>query len=118
MSLFARLRDSDDNGYVKCCTCGKSMYWKEAQAGHFMSRSSLSTRYHPQNVNTQCVGCNMFKAGCQYEHGKYIDKVHGAGTAESLYALSKKIIKLEYDEVIETFKYLANQHAKRIGVTL
>lgn len=62
-SQFIRLRDSDDKGYARCITCHKSFYWVEIQAGHYISRRHLSTRWEELNVHAQCAGCNLFGRG-------------------------------------------------------
>lgn len=54
-SYYIRLRDADENGYCKCCTCGKKFHWKKIQNGHWISRGKLSTRFHEQNCNSQCL---------------------------------------------------------------
>ena len=106
-SRYIRLRDADENGYCTCITCQKTLPWSDVDAGHFVSRARLSTRYNEKNVNAQCRHCNRFCAGMQYEHGKAIDKKHGAGTADSLVALSSKLSKLtqtDYDALISLYR--------------
>lgn len=96
-SRFVRLRDAYDmNGewWTDCVTCGVAKSFKEQQAGHFVSRGKLITRFHLQNVHTQCVACNMFHQGEQYAHSKYIDARYGAGTADSLIVLSGQTTKI------------------------
>lgn len=87
-SLYIRLRDSDNNGICKCITCGTPHFWNDGDAGHFMSRDRMATRHNEKNVNFQCIPCNRFKSGKQYEHGIAIDKKYGAGTADMLLKLS------------------------------
>ena len=105
-SRFVRLRDAYDmNGewWTDCVTCGVAKCFKEQQAGHFVSRGKLITRFHSQNVHTQCIGCNMFRQGEQYAHSKYIDGRYGAGTADSLIVLSRQTTKIpreQYHQII------------------
>jgi hypothetical protein len=105
-SRFVRLRDAYDvNGewWSDCVTCGLAKPYKEQQAGHFISRGKLITRFHLQNVHTQSLGCNMFRQGEQYAHSQYIDRRYGDGTADSLVALShqtKKMTKADYEKII------------------
>lgn len=56
-SLYIRLRDSDANGYSRCISCGKPVYWKEADCGHFINRRHMNTRYDERNCNLQCRNC-------------------------------------------------------------
>jgi 5-methylcytosine-specific restriction endonuclease McrA len=73
-SEFIRLRDSDKNGVCKCITCGDFKHWQDCDAGHFVTRENMGTRWEEQNVNAQCQSCNRFKSGKQFEHGLAIDK--------------------------------------------
>jgi len=107
-SKFIRLRDSDSNGYCRCVTCTKILPWKEMDAGHFVSREKIVTRWDEFNVHAQCPWCNRFKAGNQYEHGKAIDRMHGNGAADILNARGKarggKIDSFYLQTLIEEYK--------------
>ena len=76
-----------------------------------MSRGKESTRYNEKNVNVQCVKCNLFDQGKQFEHSMYIDKKYGLGTSEKLNMLSKMSCKRDAydyqqigDELLEKLK--------------
>lgn len=60
-SYFIRLRDSDENGYGKCITSGKPVYWKKADCGHWITRGCLATRYEEKNCALQSKYDNAFK---------------------------------------------------------
>lgn len=105
-SQYVRLRDSID-GYGQCITCERTYHWKQAQAGHFVSRSCNLLRYDDENVNLQCVGCNMFKSGDQYQYAKNLDLKYGDGTAEKLHGqrnISHKLTKEELETIIKDSK--------------
>jgi hypothetical protein len=104
-SEFIRLRDSDNNGIIKCITSGKFMHWTEADCGHFMSRQHMSTRFHEQNCNAQGPGDNRFQSGKQFEHGLAIDKKFGAGTAAKLHLESKFEMKYTAHELTAMISY-------------
>lgn len=107
-SKFIRLRDSDANGFCRCVTCPKILPWKEMDAGHFISREKIVTRYDEKNVHAQCPWCNRFKAGNQFEHGQAIDRIHGKGTAERLNTIGKirggKVDSFYLEKLIEGYK--------------
>lgn len=106
-SKYIRLRDSDSNGYITCITSGRRVHWKEADAGHFISRRHLATKFDEQNVNAQSRHDNRFAAGKQYEHGLAIDRKYGKGTAEKLLIKSKQVCKrgkFEIDQMTEYYK--------------
>ena len=104
VSKYIRLRDTDDNGYCTCCTCGTVKHWKDMQAGHFRSRKHNATAWDSRNIHAQCVSCNKFNDGEQFIHGQYIDKIYGDGTAPMLLAESKKTRKNPTDEELDEIK--------------
>jgi|TARA_R110000782_G_scaffold134280_2_gene226682 hypothetical protein len=88
-SKWTRLSNADNNGNCTCVTCDKVFFWKEIQAGHFMSRKHYSIRWSEDNVKPQCAACNVFRYGEQYKYSLFLGKV----AAESLYLQSKKLVK-------------------------
>ena len=105
-SLFIRLRDSKD-GFGNCCTCNKRIHYKEAHAGHFISRRHQATKFNEKNVALQCAYCNLFNQGEQYKFAKYLDERYGKGTAEELLNESKKMVKrskVELEELKDFYK--------------
>ena len=107
-SKYIRMRDRVSGEYCRCITCGKAINWKyECDAGHFQSRSKLSTRFDERNVNSQCKGCNNWGSGEQYKHGKAIDEKYGEGTAEQLEGMPKdgfKIDRVDYELMLLYYK--------------
>jgi len=89
------------NDITECITCGKQDHWKKLQAGHFMSRKYYSTRWNEENVQVQCVACNVYRYGEQYKFGIYL----GKEKSEELLAESRKILKITNYELIEKINY-------------
>ena len=107
-SKYKRLSEADENGMVICITCGKRLHYKEAHNGHFVPRQILATRFSEINTNVQCCGCNTYKDGEQYLHGKAIDFEYGEGTADWLMSQPKdgfKIDKSDYEAMIDYYSY-------------
>lgn len=106
---FIRIRDTDSQGYGNCITCNKQLHFSETKlvnCGHFMSRKYFATRYNEQNMHFQCVGCNKYADGRQYEHGLYIDSRYGEGTAKELLLRSKQLTKqnsIDYKTLIDLY---------------
>ena len=101
-SIFIRRRYAI-NDIATCVTCGKQDHWKKLQAGHFMSRKHLSTRWDEDNVQVQCAGCNIFRAGEQFLFSKHL----GLKLSEKLLIKSKQIVKftdVEINEMIDYYK--------------
>ncbi len=107
-SQFVRLRDSNDDGYGSCYTCGRIRFWKSADAGHFITRGKLSTRWHEQNVRLQCKQCNM-TGGRSYEFGKNLDEEFGSGTADGILAESNKVKKWSVYELESMIRHYKKQ---------
>lgn len=91
------------NNIAECVTCGKKDHWKNLQAGHFMSRKHYSTRWDEENVEVQCMACNVYRYGEQYLFAKHL----GQEKADELLAKSRTMVKLkdwELEEMIEKYK--------------
>jgi len=139
-SKFIRLRDSslefgefDGRGSEMlagdCCTCGKIVRiwdlengWNpSAHCGHFIGRYFKSTRYDEQNCHLQCQKCNTFAEGKQFEHGLFIDKKYGAGTAEKILIKSKQLCKRNRNDLkwlSDHYRKKAQELAKQKGIKL
>ena len=50
-------------GYCRCITCGKIEVPGMMDAGHFVGRQYMCTRWDERNVHPQCVRCNRFGEG-------------------------------------------------------
>lgn len=112
-SQYIRLRDADEFGFAKCCTCGKSKPWKELQCGHWIHRNVLITRYDEYNCHAQCVGCNMFGGGKEHLHEMYIVDYHGKAIRDELLTRSKQIIKnFPYVEQIDYYTERVEEYKK------
>lgn len=110
-SLYIRLRDSNDDGNVKCISCSFVGFWykDKIQNGHYISRGILKTRFNEQNCNGQCASCNLWKSKNEmqfcYREG-LIDKI-GSDDVEKLEASRHDIMKVDihwYNEKIEYYK--------------
>ena len=81
----------------ECYTCGAVRHWTEVDAGHFMSRACMSTRW------------DGFRSGEQYLFSIHLDQEYGEGTAERLMIESKKTRKFTHAELEQMF-----HHYKRL----
>ena len=104
-SQFVRLRASDHRGMGECFTCGSMRHDTEVDAGHFMSRACMSTRWDEKNVQFQCKRCNGFRSGEQYKFSIELDRLYGDGTAEDLMIASKQTRKWTRDELEKLYHH-------------
>lgn len=99
-SQFIRLRDSDSNGYCRCITCDKLIYWKELDCGHFVTRDKKIVRYDERNCHAQCKYCNNYHKGEQALHAIKINDIYGPGTAEKLIEMGRIKTKLSEEYLL------------------
>lgn len=102
-SEYIRRRYAEDDIAI-CVTCGKKDHYKSLQAGHFISRKQYATRWDEDNVQVQCVACNVYRYGEQYKFGLYL----GADKSQELLQKSRQTVKfLDYElqEMIELYKH-------------
>lgn len=106
-SEYTRRRYADDNGYVSCVTCGVTRIWNDhMDAGHYISRGILATRWDERNVHPQCKGCNSFGKGRMDEYALYLQQVYGFDVLQELNQLKHTITKLyipDYEHLIEVY---------------
>lgn len=104
-SKYIRERDANYAGIATCITCGRAT--TDFDAGHFISRRYLATRYDERNCNAQCMKCNRFESGRQYEHGLAIDVKYGEGTAKELLGKSQtttRFTQMDFEEIAKKYK--------------
>jgi Bacteriophage Lambda NinG protein len=89
-SIFIRERDSNEYGHGSCVTCGLNKHWREMDAGHYMPRQDLATRWDEHNVHLQCKKCNGFRSGEPEKMAAYIDSYYGHAESERLRVVAKR----------------------------
>lgn len=114
-SEYIRRRDADANGFCKCCTCGKRAYWKEMDAGHFISRRHEGTRFDERNANAQCPYCNRFDQGKQFQHGEFLKSKYSQEVVDELWRnamWTTKRNKYDYESIAEEYREKINNLRK------
>ena len=111
-SVWVRLRDADSNGMIRCITSGRIVHWKDADAGHFISRKHASTKFDEQNVHAQSRHSNRFEYGQQFEYSKAIDLKYGPGTSDRLLVKSKMTCKRGQFEIDNMLAYYTKEVAR------
>lgn len=96
---WVRLRDTNKDGFGKCCTCDKAISYSESNAGHFCPRQHVNTRFNEENVNLQCIYCNQWEAGAQYAYAKFL----GFKKADELMELSKIKVTISDEEYADLY---------------
>ncbi len=100
-------RTNSVNGYCTCVSCGAVKPWQEVDAGHWVSRVHLSTRWHPLNVWPQCKRCNGFLGGNYPAYSLWMFENVGLTMMQDLQEMKKQSLKISrvgYEERIEEVK--------------
>lgn len=99
---YIRRRDADNNtGFCNCASCNKTIHFTESDAGHFIGRQHMATRWDEQNVHAQCRKCNRFEYGRQFEYSLNL----GKDISEKLLQKSRQIYKLSEIEYMDLFEH-------------
>ena len=110
---YIRRRDADNNtGNCDCISCGKTIHFSESDAGHFISRKYLITRYDERNVKAQCRKCNRFEYGRQYEYSIAL----GQELSHELLQTSRSMVKytdVDWQEIFKEFNDKLNEIKKK-----
>ena len=117
-SEYIRKRDADKKGFVKCITSGKKYHYSEVDAGHFISRKEMSTRWNEDNVWSQSRFENRFRYGNLWIYGQALEKKR-KGLPKHLYKLSKKTVKYsiaDLQELIDKYKKKLDIENKRLSL--
>lgn len=93
-SEYIRLRDADNNGYIRCISCGKIVFWKDTDNGHFINRKHMSLRFSETNCNAQCRACNRFDEGNMTGYNQGMIKKYGQQTVDLLILAKKQVNKI------------------------
>jgi len=117
-SEYIRKKNADSKGYVTCITSGRKFHYSEVDAGHFISRKEMSTRWHEDNVHPQSRFHNRYQNGKQYEYGLALNKKK-RGLAQKLYKLSKETVKYsinDLQDLLDKYKKLLHIENKRLSL--
>ena len=101
MREYVRKRDTDWRGYGNCCTCGKTVEYKKAHAGHYRH---AFLDFDERNINLQCNSCNTYRGGELDKYTIFLIKKYGIEIIEEL------------DTLFHAHKLKADQTGKKYTV--
>lgn len=113
-SRFIRLRDADENGIGRCCTCGTRKEVKQMDCGHYVGRQYKTTRFSENNCHIQCKHCNGFNEGRKVEFRKFLVEKYGADVVMSLETAIYRTIKMGAVEL----KFIAEHYKAQTEIML
>lgn len=106
-SEYIRRKEADAGGTVRCVTCPRVMFWREAHAGHFIKRQHRAVRWDERNVAPQCPADNVFKGGCQDEFAAHIIRRYGPEVFDELMSKKHEVCKhtrSDLEALIESYR--------------
>ena len=115
IQLYVRLKESDDLGYCKCCSCGRVVPWEKLHGGHFQpkGRNYNAVAFDERNVHGQCDTCNTYMNGNPAGYSKFMYENYTQEDLDEIQALSYKYLeKEEMLEVGRKYKALCKVLAK------
>jgi len=102
-SIYNRLKDTDRKGYGNCITCGKSLFWKDGDAGHFISGRHNSILFYDKGIHLQCKFCNR-NQGEQYLYSIAIKNRYGEEELDHQLQLRYQNFKYTKEDYLELIK--------------
>ena len=108
------MRDADEDGICTCISCGKMLYWKLMDAGHFVNRRYNSLRYSETNCQNQCRSCNRFDEGNIINYAEGLKAKYEEDIIDKLMMAKKtkvKFTKFEFETMINYY----NQEVKKLS---
>lgn len=105
-SKYIRLRDSKPYGFrsFKCISCGRVLSIDQADAGHFIKRGNMATRFNEDNVHSQCIRCNRFQDGNYELFRKNLEEKIGSTRLAQLIQLGHSTVKYSNSDIEEMIK--------------
>lgn len=98
---YIRARDGN-----YCITCGTFCEGTNAHCGHFIpdAAGGNALRYHPMNINRQCMRCNVHLGGWGEKYADEMEKLHGRKVVDKLRKLRLITCKLDYEKAIQYYQ--------------
>lgn len=100
-SLFIRARDADNSGTVTCFVSKERVWWRDADAAHFVGRSKMPTRYNEMNVHACSKESNQYDPDHHTKYYKRMDEFYGWRIRQDLEALGNSLQKFTRPELEE-----------------
>lgn len=84
-SLWVRRSMSGHNGYIECFVCHKMFLIDGIDAGHFIPRRYLATRWHRVNVWPECIYDNRMNSKHLVKYELRLKSMFGEDITDALW---------------------------------
>ena len=102
---WVRRSAADEGGTLECYTCRKPVFWKEADAGHFVPGRRNAVLLNPEVVRPQCKMCNIWNRGAYHAYTlRMVDEL-GREKVDELLALQHQTLKFTRSDLEEKIAY-------------
>ena len=91
---------------TSCYCCDKRYEASILQAGHFVSRVHLNTRWEPRNVKPCCMACNVWRNGNLSMFAQHLVEEYGVTILAELNAqahVTRKMTRADYEALISKY---------------
>lgn len=105
ISIYVRKSAADENGLVRCYTCGSPHFWKDTECGHYIHKDCLD--FDLNNLRAQCNYCNRRLHGNSGVYAEKLIKEIGIDDVDFLREKANKVKKFnifELEEIINDLK--------------
>ena len=112
---YARLKETDSNGYGFCVSCCEPKHYSDCDGGHFQPKTNgyNAACVDERNVHMQCKRCNGFLAGNPAGYSAWMVMHYGAGILSELRLLACKPGTREMmQEAYEKYRAMNKELAK------
>jgi len=114
-----RMEAADDDGMVRCVTCGKRVHYTACDGGHYLSRKDAAVIFEETNIHPQCKSpCNRPPpyglAGNPESYTRYMENRYGQAEIDRLKALKRTIRQWTIEELLA----LKIEYKKRIAIQM
>lgn len=84
-SLWVRRSMCNHAGYIVCFVCGQTFLMDEVDAGHFVPRRYLATRWHRVNVWPECIDDNRNNSKHLVKYEAHLKAMFGENIIDALW---------------------------------
>lgn len=109
VSEVVRRSSADSEGYFKCITCDKRVYFKDGHCAHFIPRANMATRFNLLNLGAACYECNVLREDVHLETWARILGPERVDYLEREGRSLRKLMRYELETGIELMKTKLNQ---------
>jgi hypothetical protein len=119
--FYIRLRDAMPGGMTRCISCNNVKPFDQMQAGHFHSRKHFMTRWHEDNVHSECIYDNCYNGDHLHDYEIHLKKKIGMtryNVLEIIYKQPKKWTHFEITMMIKHYGRLCLQLSASKHITI